>query len=107
MLLTRTLGAHSTASDLVRLSTPALAAPYAAVPGEGRRADTDEMFTITPLPWRCITALAALATTNGAVRLSPTILSRKRGEASAARAYGDPPALLTRMSIRPCSATRA
>ena len=44
--LTRTFGAHSTASDRVSESTPALAAPYAAVPGEGRSAETDEMLTI-------------------------------------------------------------
>ena len=37
--------------------------------------------------------------------MRPRIFSTKRGEASAARAYGDPPALLTRMSSRPCSAT--
>ena len=46
--LTRTLGAHSTASVEVRLSTPALAAPYAAVPGVGLRPLTLEMLTIEP-----------------------------------------------------------
>src|SRR5436190_1536672 len=34
--LTRTFGAHSIASDFPRWMSPALAAPYAAVPGEGR-----------------------------------------------------------------------
>ena len=103
---TRTFGAHSTASDRVSESTPALAAPYAAVPGEGRSADSDEMLTIAPpSSCRCITAFAACATSSGASRLSSTILAWKRGEASAAAAYGAPPALLTSTSSRPWPAT--
>ena len=42
--LTRTRGAHSTASERVALRSPALAAPYAVVPGEGRTALTLAMF---------------------------------------------------------------
>jgi len=78
-------------------------APYAAVPGEGRSAETDEMLTIAPpVGWACITRLAAWASTSGASRLSPTTRSWNRGEASAASAYGAPPALLTSTSRRPC-----
>src|SRR4051794_4883621 len=106
MEFTRTLGAHSTASDLVSESTPALAAPYAAVPGEGRSALTEEMLTIEPPDsCRCMTALAAWATTRGACRFRPSTLSWNRGEASAARAYGAPPALLTSTSSLPWRAT--
>lgn len=61
--LTRTLGAHSTASVAVRLSTPALAAEYAAVPGDGRCPLTDEIETIEPPPaCCCMTAFAACET---------------------------------------------
>src|SRR3954447_18263482 len=106
MEFTRTFGAHSTASDLVSESTPALAAPYAAVPGEGRSALTEEMLTIEPPDsCRCMTALAAWATTSGACRFRPSTLSWNRGEASAARAYGAPPALLTSTSSLPWRAT--
>ena len=45
------------------------------------------------------------ARSSGPSRLRPTILSWNRGEASAASAYGAPPALLTSTSSRPCSAT--
>ena len=103
---TRTFGPHSTASDDVSESRPALAAPYAAVPGEGRVAETEEMLTMAPPEsWPCITALAAWAHISGASRLRPTILPWKLADASAARAYGAPPALLTSTSSRPASAT--
>ena len=45
---TRTFGAHSTASVCVRLRRPAFAAPYAAVPGEGRVPLTLAMLMIEP-----------------------------------------------------------
>src|SRR3954447_3857477 len=93
--LTRTRGAHSTASVCVRLRRPAFAAPYAAVPGDGRRPDTDAMLTMTPPDsCRCMTAFAACARCSGANRLRRTIDSLKRGEAVAASAWGLPPALL-------------
>ena len=47
---TRTLGAHSTASDRVSVSRPAFAAPYAAVPGEGAARRRCETLTIDPPP---------------------------------------------------------
>ena len=104
--LTRTLGAHSIASDLVSESTPAFAAPYAAVPGEGRSALMEEMLTIEPpCSCSCMTAFAAWAARSGATRLRARTLSWKRGDASAARAYGAPPALLTSTSSRPCAET--
>ena len=49
---TRTFGAHSTARLWVRLISPALAAPYAAVPGEGRRPLTLVTLTMAP-PLSC------------------------------------------------------
>ena len=102
--LTRTFGPHSTASDEVSESRPAFAAPYAAVPGEGRvrgdRGDVDDraagLLAAASPRWR------PARTAAGASRLRPTILSWKRAEASAARAYGAPPALLTSTSSRPC-----
>src|SRR5215213_11362512 len=101
MLLTRTRGPHSTASDLVRESTPAFAAPYDAVPGDGRSADTDEMFTIAPPSGcACMIAFAAFETVSTAERLRPRTLSSSRALESAARAYGAPPALLTSRSSR-------
>src|SRR4051794_32531725 len=102
MALTRTDGPHSIASDLVSESRPALAAPYAAVPGDGRIAETDDTFTIDPPSgWACMIRFAAWARRSGPIRLSETTRSWKRGEASAAAASGAPPALLTAMSSRP------
>ena len=102
MLLRRTLGAHSIANEVVSESRPALAAPYTAVPGEGRSALMEEMLTIAPPPtWPCMTRLAAWATTRGPEKLRSSTLAWKRGEASAASAYGAPPALLTATSRRP------
>ena len=82
---TRTFGAHSTASVLVMLSTPALAAPYAAVPGVGRLPLTLETLTIDPpRSWVCITALACVDTDSGPSRLSSMILVLNFADASAA-----------------------
>ena len=47
-VLTRTSGAHSTAIERARFSRPALAAPYAAVPGEGRLPLTLPIITTAP-----------------------------------------------------------
>src|SRR5699024_689021 len=102
--LIRTAGAHSTASDCVSESTPALAAPYDAVPGDGRCPETDEMLMIAP-PVGCMTRLASCATVNADSRLRATILAWKLALASAARANGAPPALFTTTSSRPWSAT--
>ena len=56
---TRTLGAHSTASDRVSCNRPAFAALYTAVPGEGRIAEMLEMLMMTPPSvCSCITAFA-------------------------------------------------
>ena len=61
--MTRTFGAHSTARVWVRLTSPAFAAPYAAVPGEGRRPLSEPTVTIAPpSSWPCMTRLAAVAT---------------------------------------------
>ena len=76
------VGPHSTASVRVSESRPAFAAPYAAVPGEGRSADTEEMLTIEPPTLRCITRWAAWRRSSGESRFRPTILSWKFGEAS-------------------------
>ena len=69
---------------------------------EGRVADTLETLTMTPpASCCCMTPLTAWLSSSGASRLSSVILAWKRGEASAARAYGAPPALLTSTSRRP------
>lgn len=63
MWLTRTSGAHSRASALVRAGSPALAAVYAAVPGCGSWAETLPMLTTEPPPGRArMTRWAACAT---------------------------------------------
>ncbi|CAB4922897.1 unannotated protein [freshwater metagenome] len=109
--VTRTFGAHSTASDWVRLSSPALAAPYAAVPGEGRTAETEAILMIAfvrpSCGAACIWKLARWATWSGASRLSLMMDSLNRGEAVAASAGGAPPALLITVSIRPKRSTVA
>src|SRR5260370_39881547 len=87
--LTRTLGAHSTASDCVRWMSPALAAPYATVPGDGRRPLTLAMLRITPPDGcACMTALARCAQKSGASRLRCTTAVEKCGEAGAVPAGG-------------------
>src|SRR5580692_8598103 len=91
--LTLTLGAHSTARVAVRFASPAFAAPYAAVPGDGLVPETLPMFTIEPpFSWRCMTAFALCAQKKGARRLSSTTDLKKRGDASAAGTAGEPPA---------------
>jgi hypothetical protein len=61
--LTWTPGPHFMASDAVIASRPAFAAPYAAVLGDGRVAETEEVLTIEPPPsCPCITRLAAWLT---------------------------------------------
>ncbi len=73
--LTRTLGPHSTAKVWVRLSSPALAAPYAPVPGEGRRPDRLQMLMIDPpRGWACILSFACCETDSAPMRLSSMIL---------------------------------
>ena len=63
--------------------------------------------TIDPPPgWACITSLAACATCSGAIRFSSMILAWNRGEAVAASASGEPPALLTTTSTPPNSSMR-
>src|SRR5687768_2634039 len=99
---TRTLGANSAAKLSVRLMRPALAAPYAAVPGEGRIPHSDEMLTIDPpASWSCITSLARWVTSSGEIRLRVMMALENRGEAVAADAGGEPPALFTTASSRP------
>jgi hypothetical protein len=59
----------------------------AAVPGDGRAPLTLPTMMIDPPPaCPCITALAACATCNGAIRLSSITLAWKRGDAVAASA---------------------
>ncbi|MNK93151.1 hypothetical protein D3C87_1132990 [compost metagenome] len=73
-----------------------------AVPGEGRTPETLQILTMEPpFGWACICRHAACATCRGAIRFSATMASLKRGEAVAASAMGEPPALLTTMSSRP------
>src|SRR5581483_7366049 len=94
--LTRTFGAHSTASVCVRLTSPAFAAPYAALFGDGRMPLTLPMLTMhPPLSCACITALTRCAKTSGAMRFSVMIDVVNFGDAVDESAGGAPPALLT------------
>jgi hypothetical protein len=77
-----------------------LAAPYAAVPGEGRTPLTLPTMMIDP-PLACMTSLAAWATYSGAIRFSSMTLAWNRGDAVAASASGEPPALLITTSTPP------
>src|SRR5438552_15385710 len=93
---TRTLGAHSTASVCVRPIRPALAAPYAAVPGLGRRPLTLAMLVmLAPPSCSCMTALARWLTLSGAMRFSAMMAVEKLGDAVAAYAAGAPTVVLT------------
>src|SRR5260221_2467811 len=90
--LTRTFGAHSTASDRVRLRRPAFAAPYAAVPGDGRTPLTLAMLTMAPPDsCACMTAFAFCANTSAAVRFRSMMLAENLGDAVAASAAGGTP----------------
>src|SRR2546423_13202391 len=92
---TRTLGAHSIASVWVMFTSPALAAPYATVPGDGRRPLILPMLMMLP-PSGCvsITAYAFWDTYSGARRFSRTTASENRGDAVAESAAGEPPGVL-------------
>ena len=76
------------------------------MPAAGRSAATLPMLTIRPPP-SCsrMTALAAWATKNGASKFSRTTAVMRFGDAVAAGAAGEPPALLTTMSSRPSRLT--
>ena len=91
----RTSGAHSTANVVVRLMSPAFAAPYADAPGEGRSPETLDTFTMQP-PSSCtaITLCADCAHHNGARRFRLITASTKRGDMSAAIACGAPPGVV-------------
>ena len=68
-----------------------MAAPYAAVPGEGRVPLTLLIMMIDPpSAWPCMTAFAACATCSGASRFSSMILAWNRGDAVAAAARRRP-----------------
>src|SRR2546423_15330183 len=92
---TRPFGPHSAPSVDVRLMRPALAAPYAALPGDGRSPLTLAMLTITPPSGcSCMTALARCENTSGAPRLTAMIALEKRGDAGLVSAGGPPPPLV-------------
>ena len=79
-----------------------MAAPYAAVPGDGRVPLTLPIMMIDPPSgWSCITSLAACATCSGAIRFSSMTRAWNRGDAVAAAAGGEPPALLITTSTPP------
>jgi hypothetical protein len=58
-----------------------------------------------PVSWFCMTALACWATDSGPSRFSSMILVLNLAEASAVSTYGEPPALFTTTSSRPCRST--
>ena len=103
---TRTLGAHSTAVVWVKLTSPALAAPYAAVWGVGRWPLTLPMLTIEPpVSCSCIQWFARCEQKIAANRLRAMMRSVKRGVAVVESAGGAPPALFTSTSSRPRRST--
>ena len=88
--LTRTLGAHSTAAVWVKLTRPALAAPYAAVCGVGRSPLTLPMLTIDPpSPAAASSGWRVGEQKIAANRLRATIRSVNRGVAVVVSAGGD------------------
>ncbi|KYF71106.1 hypothetical protein BE15_37555 [Sorangium cellulosum] len=93
--------AHSTASDRVRFSTPARAAPVCAMPGNPRATDA---VTFTTRPRRAgIIARRATSRVMKKVpfRLLRTTASQPFGVMSAAGLGNCPPALFTSTSTRP------
>ena len=95
-VFTRTFGANSAAKLSVRLMRPALAAAYAATPGDGCIPLVDAMLMMQPPPGcACITSLARWATNSGAMRFNVMIEAWNRGEVPDRNAGGPPPALLT------------
>ena len=100
---------HSTAIVAVRLSTPALAAPYWPVIGHGCEPLRDEMFTIDP-PRPIISRAAACAAKNVHFRFRSTTASH----CDSVRSISGPtseafalPALFTQQSIAPNSSSVA
>ncbi len=72
------------------------------MPGDGRAPLTLPIMMIDPpAGWACITSLAAWATCKGAIRFSSMTRAWKRGDAVAAGARGEPPALLITTSTPP------
>ena len=103
---TRTLGAHSTAVVWVKFTSPAFAAPYAAVCGVGRCPLTLPMLTIDPPDsCCCIQWLARCEQKIAANRFNAMMRSVKRGFAVVESAGGAPPALFTSTSSRPSRST--
>ena len=77
MALTRTpRGAASTASVRVRLSTPPLAAEYAAVPLWPSALRIEPQLMMLPEPWRYICRSAARAVRNTPFRLMSMVRSQ-------------------------------
>src|SRR3954462_1466587 len=106
MALTRTpRPVHADAMDPVRLFTPALAAPYGAAWGIARRLAPDEMLTMAPLPWASIGSAAARERCQTLPRLRARTWSHSSSVHFDSDLVSAPPALLTRMSSRPSSAS--
>src|SRR3954469_10636271 len=106
IVLTRTLGAHSTARVVARWCRPALEAAYAAAPGDGRQPLTLPIMTMLPPDsCSCMTALPRWATCRADIKLRSSTFELNDGLAVAAGRDGPPPALLITVSSRPKRST--
>src|SRR5262245_18586773 len=106
MVLTRTpLRVHAAAIAPPRLFTPALAAPYGAACGIASRLAPDEMLTIEPFPCSSIGFAAQRERNHTLPRFSANTWSHSSSVHFMIDLVCAPPALFTRMSTRPNSAS--
>src|SRR5215204_3172837 len=104
MVLTRMpFGVHAAAMAPVRLLTAALAAPYGAACGIAIKLAPEEMLTMAPLPWGIITSDAARDRNQTLPRFSARTLCHSSSVHFRIDLVSAPPALFTRMSMRPSS----
>ena len=102
----RTFGASSGAMLRVTMFNPALPAPYAVNAGCTIDAARDEMLTTAPPPAvSTITGTTSRVSRNGAMTLKRSACSNPSALVRSAGRGGQPPALFTRMSMRPNSST--
>ena len=98
-------GVHAAAIAPVRLFTAALAAPYGAACGMATRLAPEEMLTIEPLPFSSITAAAARDRNHTLPRFTARTWCHSSSVHFRIDLVSAPPALFTRMSTVPSSAT--
>ena len=105
MALTRIFGASSGAIARVIIDSAALAVAYAVKHGCTMLAERDEMLTIAPPPAATMCGTTSLLRRNADVTLKRKAISNDRSLVAVNALGSDPPALLSRMSMRPNSST--